>query len=105
MIGSETNELAVFAAILAMAAATYFTRTSGFWLMGHVPLTPRIRKMLEALPGSVVAATVLPIVAKSGAPAMLAVIAAAVVMIARRNEFLAVAAGLLVAALVRAGGM
>ena len=103
---TESNgETAVVLAILAMAAVTYCMRTGGFWLMGLVTLTPRIRRMLEALPGSVVAATVLPIVAKSGVSAMLAVMAAAAVMIVRRNEFLAVAAGLLVAALVRAGGM
>lgn len=95
----------IYAAILAMTAATYSTRIIGFWLMGHVPLTPRIRKMLETLPGSVVTATVLPIVAKNGAPAMLAVAVAMVVMIARRNEFLAVAVGLAIAALARAGGL
>ena len=33
-----------------MAAATYLMRVGGFWLMGHVPLTARMRKMLEALP-------------------------------------------------------
>ena len=57
------------AGILAMAVATYLTRVSGFWLMGHVPLTARLRRMLEALPGAVVAATVLPIVMKTGMPA------------------------------------
>ena len=36
-------EIGVTAAILAMAVATYLTRTSGFWLMGHIPLTARVR--------------------------------------------------------------
>jgi uncharacterized membrane protein len=93
------------AAILAMAIATFLTRTAGFWLMAHVPLTVRVRRMLEALPGSIVAATVLPIIVKSGLPAMLAIAAAAALMVARRNEFLAVAVGVAVAAGSRALGL
>ena len=37
-------EIGTTAAILAMAIATYLTRISGFWLMGHVPLTARLRR-------------------------------------------------------------
>ena len=87
-----------------MAAATWAMRASGFWMMAHIPLTPRLRRMLEALPGCVVAATVLPIVAKSGVPALVAVSIALAVMAARRNEFLAVACGLVAASLVRVAG-
>ncbi len=92
-------------AILVMAAATLLIRASGFWLMGHVTLTPRVHRMLEALPGSIVAATVLPIVANSGPVAMVAVAAALATMILRRNDLLAVAAGVVVAALARAMGI
>ena len=41
------------AGILAMALATYLTRVIGFWLMGHVPMTARVRRMLERPFGSV----------------------------------------------------
>jgi uncharacterized membrane protein len=92
-------------AIAAMAAATYLMRAGGFWLMTHVPLTPRVRRMLAALPGSVIAATVFPIVAIGGPVAMLAVGTAGVVMLATRNDFLAVIAGMGIAALLRAGGL
>jgi uncharacterized membrane protein len=98
-------EIGAAGAILAMAGATYLTRISGFWLMGHVPLTARLRRMLEALPGAVVAATVLPIVMKTGVPGAIAVAAAAGTMVARRNEFLAVAVGLGAAAAARAAGL
>jgi len=104
MSASETDIGAV-AAIVAMACATYLTRISGFWLMAHVPLTARLRRMLEALPGAVVAATVLPIVMRTGMPAALAVSAALVAMIARRNEFLAIALGCIAAAAARAAGL
>jgi uncharacterized membrane protein len=92
-------------ALLLMAAATFLTRASGFWMMAHVPLTPRVRRMLEALPGSIVAAIVLPIIARAGPPAMLGIAAAVAIMVLRRNEFLAVAAGVSVAALVRGAAL
>jgi uncharacterized membrane protein len=98
---TEAADFGFAAAILAMTAVTYVTRISGFWLMSHVPVTPRIRKMLEALPGAVVAATVTPIIVRGGGTAMLAVAAAVAIMIVRRNELLALAGGLGVAALVR----
>lgn len=88
-------------ALGAMAIGTMLMRSAGFWLMAHVPLTARVRRMLEALPGAIVAAIVLPIIAKSGPVAVLAIIAAAVAMILRRNAFLAVAAGMMAAALAR----
>jgi len=92
-------------AILAMAAATYAMRTVGFWLMSHMRLTPRLRRMLEALPGSVVVATVLPIAVRDGIPAMLAIAAAGAVTLLRRHDLLAVATGMAVVAAVRALGV
>ena len=56
----------VFAVIAAMTAVTAFSRFAGFWMMGRVTLTPRIMRMLEALPGSVVAALILPVILKEG---------------------------------------
>ena len=72
--------------------------------MARVPLTARVRRMLEALPGSIVAAIVLPIVAKSGPVAVIAIVTAAAAMLLRRNAFLAVAAGMMAAALARYAG-
>jgi uncharacterized membrane protein len=96
---------AVYAAILVMAVATYAMRAGGFWLMSHLPLTPRVRRMLEALPGSVVVATVLPIVVRDGVGAALAIGAAAVVMAIWRHDLLAVITGMAVATAVRAAGL
>ena len=95
----------ILAALLVMAAITLLMRAGGYWLMGRVPLTPRVRRMLEALPGSIIAAIVLPLAARIGPVAFLAVAAAAAVMAWRRNELLAVAAGILVAVAARAAGM
>src|SRR5438105_2375574 len=91
-------------AILAMAAATLLTRMSGYWLMGHIPMTRRVRRCLEVLPGAIMAATIVPIVAKVGLVALLAVIVAGLSMIVRRNEFIAVGLALAAASLARAFG-
>ena len=64
------SEMAVgpLAAIIAMALAVAFTRVAGFWLMGHVTVSARVRRMLEALPGAIVVATAAPLAVKGGVP-------------------------------------
>ena len=104
MSTTEPASLAVLA-IVVMAGATYLMRAGGFWMMGHVPLTARVRRMLEALPGSIVAAIVLPIVVKSGPAAVVAIAAAAAIMIVRRNELLAIAVAVALAAMARSAGI
>jgi uncharacterized membrane protein len=94
----------VLVMIAAMAAVTVFTRLAGFWMMGRVTLTPRIMRMLEALPGSVVAALMLPVIVKEGLSAALAMVAVALFMLWCRNEFLALACGLAIVAGMRAMG-
>jgi uncharacterized membrane protein len=93
--------LAVVAAIFAMWGATYLTRAGGYWLMGRVTMTPRVRKMLEASPGAVIVATVLPVAAREGFAAAIAVVTGAFVMYFLRRDYLAVFAGMAVAAAVR----
>ena len=101
---NEALPFGVFYVIAAMAGVTVFARFAGFWMMGRVTLTPRVLRMLEALPGSVVAALIVPIIAKEGLSAGIAMVAVALLMIWRRNEFLALAAGIAVAAGLRALG-
>jgi uncharacterized membrane protein len=94
----------VLIAIAVMAVATYAMRAGGFWLMRHVAMTVRMRRMLEALPGSVVVATVLPIAVREGPVAQLAIGSACVVMLLFRKDLLAVITGMAVAAAARAAG-
>jgi uncharacterized membrane protein len=89
-------------AIGAMTAVNYAIRTGGFILMGYVPLTPRVRAILNALPGAVVMAIVLPLVVRSGLPAWAAMLVAVALMTWRRNDLLAVVCGMGAAALIRA---
>ncbi len=95
----------VSAAIAAMAFATYLCRISGYFLMSVVPLTPALRRALAALPGSIVAATVLPVIERTGLVAGFAILAALGAMMIRRSEILALAAGLGVAIAARAWGL
>lgn len=93
-----------YLAILAMALATYLCRISGVVLMGFIPLTPRVRRGLAALPGSIVVATVLPLVERLGLAAGLALLAAVASMVIRRSELLALIVGMSVVSLARAWG-
>jgi uncharacterized membrane protein len=92
------------AGIAAMALATYFTRVFGFWAMGHVPMTLRMRRILETLPGAIVVATIVPLMTRAGVPGLIGVAATLGSMFFRRNEFLAVALGMGSVALARAVG-
>jgi len=92
-------------AIAIMAAVTFLLRAAGYGLMAHVALTPRVRRMLDAMPGSIITATVVPLIVKSGPTAALAIAVGAAIMVVSRNEFLAVAAAVLIAALARYAGL
>jgi uncharacterized membrane protein len=94
-----------YLAIVAMAVATYLCRAAGVVLMSRVRLTPAVERALRALPGSIVVATVLPIIIKAGAAAILGLAAALVVMSVARNELLALLAGLLAVSAARAFGV
>lgn len=98
------TDAVALAAIAAMAIPTMLMRIGGFWLMNRLPPSRRLRRMLEALPGAVVAATIVPILAREGLPAAVAMAAAGAVMLVKRNDLLALGAGLAAAAAVRAAG-
>jgi uncharacterized membrane protein len=49
-MNTDLGTFGVWMAILAMALVTYAIRSGGFWLMGYVPLTRRVRSILNALP-------------------------------------------------------
>lgn len=105
MNANEFISTPAFIAILGMTAMTYLMRAGGFWLMAHVPITQRVRRMLEALPGSVVVAIVLPGIVKAGLPAYAGLAGVLAIMIATGNQFLGVAVGVGLVALARYFGL
>lgn len=94
----------VMVAFAVMTAVTVAVRLGGFWLMGYVTVTPRVRRMLDALPGSIIVAAALPVAVNGGPVVMFAIFAAVAATILFRNDFIAVIVGMAVAALARASG-
>lgn len=89
------------AAIAVMALATIFNRTMGFLVMRLVPLTPRVRKILDCLPGAVLVAIVAPTAVHGDLAMAAGLLAAFVATRITRNDFVAVVAAVLVAAGMR----
>jgi len=77
-----------------MAVATYLCRLAGVVLMSFVPLTPHVRRGLAALPGSIVVATVLPLIERLGLAAAVALLAAIGAMFLTRSELVALLTGM-----------
>jgi uncharacterized membrane protein len=100
-MNADLGTFGVWIAIAGMAMVTYVIRAGGFWLMGYVPLTQRARSVLNVLPGSVIAAIIVPLAVRGGTAATSAVVTALVVMAFRRNDLLVVICGMGGAVLVR----
>ncbi len=94
----ESDPLGFALALAGMTLTVYLSRAGGYWLIGRVTIGPRLRRILDALPGAVIAASVAPIVVHGGLRAGAAILAAAAVMFLMRNDFAAVLAGVAVAA-------
>jgi uncharacterized membrane protein len=94
----ERDPTGFIALLAAMTVTVYLTRAGGYWLIGRVTIGPRLRRMLNALPGAVIAATIAPILVQGGVRALLSMLAAGTVMYLWRNDFAAVLAGVAAAA-------
>ena len=91
-------------AIAGMTLVTFLCRIAGVVVMSRVRITPRIERGLRALPGSIILATILPVVIDNGWPAIIALAAAVVAMAATRIDILGLLAGLGTLAVIRALG-
>lgn len=89
-------------AIAGMAAVTFLCRIAGVVVMSRVRITPRIERGLRALPGSIILATILPVVIDNGWPAIVALATAITVMALTRIDLLGLAAGLGTLSVIRA---
>lgn len=92
-------------AIATMAAVTFLCRIAGVVLMSRVRLTPRMERGLRALPGSIIMATILPVIIDNGFPAILAMAATIVAMMATRIDLVALLVGLGTLSVLRAFGV
>jgi uncharacterized membrane protein len=79
-----------FAAILAMAIATYLTRIAGVWLIARLRIAGRLQAALEAMPAAILTAVIAPTVLATGPAEFLAGVIA--ILAALRLPLLAVVA-------------
>ena len=80
-------------AILLMALATFACRAGGYFLMGFVPITPRVEAGLRALPIALMGAILGPVTVRGGPAEWVGLVAAIVAMRLSGNEFIAVLLG------------
>lgn len=98
-----TIDASAFAAILAMACATIFTRLSGLYLMNRLRLGARGRRVLGSVPPAVLMALVAPVALSTG-PAEAAAAAVTAFSALRLPLLAATALGVVTAAVCRAVG-
>jgi uncharacterized membrane protein len=91
-------------AIAGMTLVTFLCRIAGVVVMSRVRITPRIERGLRALPGSIILATILPVVIDNGWPAMIALVAAITAMAVTRIDIVGLVTGLGTLAVIRALG-
>ncbi|MBI1203087.1 MAG: AzlD domain-containing protein [Rhodopseudomonas sp.] len=101
----DSDPLGFIAALAAMTVTVYLSRAGGYWLIGRFRIGPRLRRMLDALPGAIIASALAPLLLHDGGRAGLALGAAAATMVILRNDFAAVLAGVAVAAAAFALGL
>ncbi len=91
--------------VLGMVLVTYALRAGGYWVMGRLPITARMRRGLEALPGAIIVSTILPIVLKGGLAVGLCLVVAAAAQVKLKKEYIAVFCAAAAAAGLRAAGV
>lgn len=88
-------------AVLIVAAVTWLTRWGGVYVMSFVPISPWIRRFIQAMSGSVLVALIAPLAVTGDNGARLALLTTAAIMLALRKPLPAIACGILAAALMR----
>ncbi|WP_127088420.1 AzlD family protein [Aquabacter cavernae] len=94
-------DASTLAAICVMAVTTLFNRTAGFMVMRFIPLTPRVRRILECLPGAVIVAIVAPTAAHGDLAMAAGLVAALAAAKFLKSDFFAVIGAVVVTAGLR----
>lgn len=97
----ETTALGTLIIILAMTAVTLATRWGGVFAMSFVPISDRVKQFIIATSGSVLVALLAPLAIAGDTGARLALLTTAIIMLVLHRPLPAIAAGIVVAALVR----
>ncbi len=92
-------------AIAAMALVTALLRAGGYWAMRLVPMTPRLERILAALPGAIVVALIAPGILRAGLVGWATAAATVAAMLVLKNAIVALVIGILTAIALRAAGL
>ena len=72
-LGEGTLVFGPITAIVFIGLVTLFCRISGYWLIGFVPIGPRVRRAFEMLPGAIAVSTAVPVAIEAGLPGIVAI--------------------------------
>lgn len=97
----DTTGSGLLVIILAMALVTLATRWGGVFIMSFVPMGYRVRLFIQAMSGSVLIAIIAPMALEGDLAARMALAVTALVVLLLKNQLLAIAAGMLTAAVLR----
>lgn len=97
----EAAGLGTLLIILAMAVVTLATRWGGLFAMSFVPISDRVKQFIIAMSGSVLVALLAPLALTGDLGARLALLTTAIVMLVLKRPLPAIAAGIVVAGVVR----
>lgn len=96
-----TLEPQTLAIILVVTLAAAVCRHAGFMFMRLVPMTPRVRAGLDAIPLAVMLGIVLPPALRGGIPELVGLAATVLAVQLRGNDVVAIVAGMGSVALMR----
>lgn len=97
----ETTGWGTLILILVMVVATLATRWGGVFIMSFLPISYRVKHFIDGMSGSVLVAILAPIAIQGDSGARLALLTTASVMLVLKKPLPAIAAGIVVAALLR----
>lgn len=87
--------------VVLMALSVALIRLAGFWLAGHLKVSPRVKKWLECLPGCIIVALVAPMLLQANWKQWISAVIVIAIMIKTDNIFFAIVVGIASAALFR----
>ena len=97
----STSASGLFLIIFIMAIVTLATRWGGVYVMAYIPITDRVKQFIQAMSNSVLVAVITPLATTGDNATRLALLTSAVTMIATKKTLVAIAAGIIMAAVFR----
>ncbi len=89
---------ASFIVIAVMVLVTFITRYGGVFLMGFVPISPRVEGFINGMSGSVLVALIVPMAVQGDTAARLALLTSLIMVLWLKKPLPAITAGLMVTA-------